>query len=171
MRDSVEAFDPHAEGALARFDGLFVDRFGPDSALVRALSDLWTIATARLLLNHERRLAGEDDLDPDYEKLILYSDDDAVSVLRTLAREAEALRMALFQEPFDFAPPGTIESSFDSRFGAGSFAAWLAAFELREFARCRQLARRPREAPPIVRAGSDNSVDPRPARLQRPGDG
>jgi len=141
MRESMQSFDPYAEGALSRFDPGFVDRYGRESCFVRALSDLWTIALAGLLLNHERRTTGRDYLELDCEELVLYSDDDAVDTLGALVDESEAVKRALYREPFDFAAPGTIESSFDSVFGVGTFAAWLAAFELREFALCRQLAR------------------------------
>ena len=131
MKDYIDGFDPHSEGAFARFDRGFVGRYGPDSVIVRALSDNWTIALARLLYAH-------DALDPD-KPLLLYSNDKAVDAVRELCRKDERLEQALFKEPFGFAPPGTIEEAFGQVFGPDLYDLWLEAFEQEDFDRCSSL--------------------------------
>ena len=131
MEDSIPGFDPHSEGALARFDRGFVERVGPESVFVRALSDLWTIAFARLLSRHERLGSGK--------PLMLYSNEQAVGVVRALCAKDEALKRALFQEPFGFAPSGAIEEAFGKALGPDQYHQWLDAIEHEHFDRCHSL--------------------------------
>jgi hypothetical protein len=121
------------DGFLKSFAASFVERFGEDSLFVRTVSDLWTTALARMLI--EKGLISESD------PVALFSDAEAVGVLRALSSE-EALKEPLLQETLGYSDGGAIADSFDSTFGAGSFAKWLTAFEKREFGHCAQLSRR-----------------------------
>jgi len=49
--------------------------------------------------------------------------------LLQIFNRSDELKEAIFQEPFGFAKPGTIEQAFESVFGIGSFAKWLEALE------------------------------------------
>ena len=122
------------DGFRKSFATPFLERFGEDSLFVRTLSDLWTSALARMLI--EKRQISEAD------PIALFSDAEALAIIRALSRN-EALKNPLLQEPVGHAEAGAIEHAFESAFGSGSFKQWLAAFEGRDFARCTQLSQRP----------------------------
>ena len=118
------------DGFLESFAEPFLETFGRESLFVRTVSDLWTIALARGLIDK-----GEMD---DMVSVPLFSDDVALTELRILLGDL-SLKQALLQEPMGFADPGTIEKVFDSLYGDGSFSYWLSAFERREFTECRKV--------------------------------
>jgi hypothetical protein len=128
MRDSIPGFDPEVEGAVSRFDLRFVQRIGEDSVLLKALSDLWTIALHTL-----RKANGLCNAEA---VPVLISNDQAVHVLRALCAKDLAMRQAVFQEPFGFARPGAIEREFSRVFGEDMYAQWRDAFEREQFNRC-----------------------------------
>jgi len=128
MKDSIPSFDPEVEGAISRFDERFAQRIGEESVLLKALSDLWTIALHRLLKANGLCDAGG--------VAVLYSNDQAVQVLRTLCAKDQALQEAVFQEPFGFGQPGAIEREFLRVFGEDMNAQWRDAFEREQFDRC-----------------------------------
>ena len=121
------------DGFLKSFAAPFVERFGENSLFVRTVSDLWTSALARMLI--EKGQISESD------PVALFSDEEALGVLRALSSD-EALKEPLLQEPLGYADAGAIAESFDSAFGVGSFAKWLVAFEKRQFDLCPPLSRR-----------------------------
>ncbi len=123
-----------SDGFIKSFAAPFFEHYGKDSLFVRTVSDLWTSAYARMLID----LGEITDATP----VPLFSDPDALAVISDLV-QVEALKMPLLQEPMGFAPIGTIESSFNGAFGAGSFERWLSAFEERKFDLCEKITRRP----------------------------
>lgn len=133
MKKSIPGFDPQVEGALSRFDLDFVVRAGPDSVLLKALSDLWTIQVLRI---KEANSLCEPGSFP-----VLYSSDRAVDVLRSALATDKTLRVAMFQEPFGFAKPGTIEHAFAQVFGEGAYSQWRDALEHEQFDLCLALTK------------------------------
>ena len=123
-----------SDAFIKSFAAPFVEHFGKDSLFVRTLSDLWTSAYARMLID----IGNINEATP----VPLFSDPDALAVISDLVQNA-ALKLPLFQEPMGFAQLGTIESSFNSAFGSESFETWLLAFEERKFDLCEQITQRP----------------------------
>ena len=123
------------DGFLKSFAPSFLSRFGADALFVRTVSDLFTSALARML--REKGRLGEAD------PVALFSDAEALDVLRALTRAHPSLKEPLFQEPLGYAADGAIAESFDALFDAGTFGIWLAAFEARAFDQCRAVTLRP----------------------------
>ncbi len=121
------------DGFIKSFASAFLDHFGEDSLFARTVSDLWTSALARMLIDRGRLTES----DP----VALLADEEALQIVRALATD-EALKEPLLQEPLGYSEVGTIKTSFDSAFGPGSFEAWLSAFEEREFETCSHLSQR-----------------------------
>lgn len=121
------------DGFIKSFAAEFLDQFGENSLFARTVSDLWTSALARMLVEKGQL----SDSDP----VALLSDDEALQILRPLASD-EALKEPLLQEPLGYSEVGTIKSAFDSAFGSGAFDKWLSAFEQREFENCSRLSQR-----------------------------
>ncbi len=121
------------DGFIKSFSAPFLERFGERSLFVRTVSDLWTSALARMLIEKGQLT----DSDP----VALFSDAEALALIRALSGE-EALKEPLLQEPVGYADPGAIQAAFESTFGVGSFTKWLAAFESRQFRRCAELVSR-----------------------------
>jgi hypothetical protein len=128
MRDSIPGFDPEVEGAISRFDVRFVQRIGEESVLLKALSDLWTIAMHRLRKANNL-------CDPEGVP-VLFSNRQAVHVLSALCAKDPTLREAVFQEPFGFGQPGAIECEFARVFGEDIYTQWRDAFEREQFDHC-----------------------------------
>ena len=117
------------DGFAKSFAPSFLSRFGAQSLFVRTVSDFLTLGLARML--REKGRLGESD------PVALFSDAEALDVLRALTRAHPSLKQPLFQEPLGYATDGAIAESFDALFDAGTFGTWLAAFEVRAFDRCR----------------------------------
>lgn len=128
---SIPGFDPTVEGAISRFEPSFVERAGKEITYLKALSDLWTIAMLRLEQANNMTAA---DAEP-----ILYSPPGAVEVVSAVCKADDALKMAVFQEPFGFWTAGAIEANFERVYGSGVYAAWRAAMERGEFDQCLKL--------------------------------
>ena len=109
------------EGFLPHFCDEFRGRFRSVPLFCNAISDMFTVALGRMLL--EKGRIGED------VQVARYASDEALEYLREATREVEGLKQALLQEALGFAPPGTIEAVFDETAGEGAFRRWLSAFQ------------------------------------------
>jgi hypothetical protein len=120
------------DGFLPHFTPGYLDRYGPSSEFVRAVSDHLTLNLAAIM---DR--AG-DLVDP--HNVARFSDDKTVEVLRELIATVERMKRTLFQEAFGTAPLGATASVVDEVLGEGTFTVWLAAFQAREHQRCREIS-------------------------------
>jgi hypothetical protein len=120
------------EGFLKSFAPSFLSAYGGESLFVRTLSDMFTMALARMLIAHGKL----EEADP----VALFSDEMALDELRDLVRAEPALKGPLLQEPLGHAPTGAIEQAFEAALGARTFRPWLAAFEERSFETCRAIS-------------------------------
>jgi hypothetical protein len=124
-----------SDGFLKSFAASFLSTFGAGSLFVRTISDLFTLALARMLIEKERL----QESDP----IALFSDEEALDVLKALTRTHPSLKVPFLQEPLGYVAPGAIEESFEVLFGASTFRPWLTAFEGRAFDSCRAISRSP----------------------------
>jgi hypothetical protein len=120
-------------GFLKSFAAPFLDAFGPESLFSRTLSDYLTMGLARMLIAKGRLM----EADP----VAIFSDDEAMDVLRSLGRSHPNLKTLFLQEPLGHVPLGAIEQSFDALFGTATFRSWLESFESRAFESCRELTK------------------------------
>jgi hypothetical protein len=123
------------DGFLKSFVSPFLSTFGADSLFVRTISDLFTLALARMLIEKGRL----QESDP----IALFSDEEALDVVKALTRTHPSLKVAFLQEPLGYGDARAIEQSFEALFGPSTFRPWLAAFEGREFDSCRAISRYP----------------------------
>jgi hypothetical protein len=122
-----------SDGFLKSFAASFLSAFGAGSLFVRTVSDLFTLALARMLIEKGRL----EESDP----IALFSDEEALDVLKALMRTHPSLKVPFLQEPLGGVAAGAIEESFEAVFGASTFRPWLAAFEGRAFDSCRAISR------------------------------
>jgi hypothetical protein len=120
------------DGFLKSFAPSFLTAYGGESLFVRTISDLFTLALARMLIEHGK-------LD-ESEPVALFSDEAALEELRDLMRAEPAIRGPLLQESLGHAPAGAIEQVFEAALGPRTFRPWLAAFEERSFETCRAIS-------------------------------
>jgi hypothetical protein len=121
------------DGFLKSFAASFTNTFGADSLFVRTVSDLLTLSLARMLIA-KGRLTESD-------SVAVFSDEEALDILRTLIGAHPSLKVPLLQEPLGHCAAGAIEQTFETLFGPSVFRSWLAAFERRAFDSCRAIAR------------------------------
>jgi hypothetical protein len=124
-----------SDGFLKSFAAPFLEAFRPESLFARTLSDYLTMGLARMLIAKGHLM----ETDP----VAIFSDDEAIDVLRSLGRSHPNLKTLFFQEPLGHVPVGAIEESFDALFGTATFRAWLGSFESRAFESCRELTKQP----------------------------
>jgi hypothetical protein len=122
-----------SDGFLKSFASSFLSTFGAGSLFVRTISDLFTLALARMLIEKGRL----QESDP----IALFSDEEALDVLKALTRTHPSLKVAFLQEPLGYGEARAIEQSFETLFGPSTFRPWLTAFESREFDSCRAISR------------------------------
>jgi len=77
------------------------------------------------------------------DPVALFSDEEALDVLRALTRTHPSLKVPFLQEPLDYSAAGAIEESFEALFGPATFRPWLTAFEARAFDSCRAISGHP----------------------------
>ena len=119
------------DGFLPHFTPGYLDRYGPTSELVRAVSDHLTLNLAATM---DRAGTLVSPLD-----VARFTDDKAVEVVREMLKVEERLKRTVFQEAFGTAPLGSMASSVDSVLGEGAFSSWLVAFQAREHHRCAEI--------------------------------
>ena len=120
-----------AEGFLPHFAPAYLSHYGATSEFVRAVSDLFTLAVAKML-----EQAGQL---PNPSDVAQFSDDQALQVLRELVRAVETVREPLLQEAHGVAPLGAAAAAVDASLGEGIFRGWLAAFQARDHRRCAEV--------------------------------
>jgi hypothetical protein len=103
-----------SDGFLKSFTAPFLNTFGADSLFVRTVSDFLTLGLTRMLIQKGRL----QESDP----VALFSDEEALEVLRGLTRAQPSLKVPLLQEPLGYGKAGAIEKSFDVVFGPSTFA-------------------------------------------------
>jgi hypothetical protein len=119
------------DGFLPHFTPGYLDRYGPTSEFVRAVSDHLTLNLAATM---DRAGTLVNPLD-----VARFTDDKAVEVVRGLLRVDERLKRTIFQEAFGTVLLGAVASSVDSALGEGAFGGWLVAFQAREHDRCAEI--------------------------------
>ena len=119
------------EGFLPHFAPEYLLHYGADSEFVRAVSDLFTLAVAKVLEQAGQLHAPSD--------VALFSDDQALDALRELVRAVEAVRQPLLQEAHGAAPLGASAVAIDAVLGKGAFQIWLVAFQMRDHRRCAEV--------------------------------
>jgi len=119
------------EGFLPRFSAEFRSRFGHESLFVRAVSDYFTMALARMLAAHGR-------LNNTQSVKFFGSEEAARAVSRLVAGNRE-LSHALMQSATGSKPPEFFERAFLEKRPEVALDAWLAALEANDFAECQRL--------------------------------
>ena len=118
------------DGFLSTFAVQFTDHYGADSNFVRAASDYFTMALARLLQANNRLQS---------ERIASFAPFEATEALRELmnslmaVRDRRAVGQELMHEAYGKKPLGSFASLVDSVHGKGCFERWCNALETERY--------------------------------------
>ena len=118
------------EGFLPRFAPSFLAHYGPESLFVRATSDAYTLALARMMAATGRLR--------DVQSVRFFASEEATDVLIEMLRAVDGLKQVLLHEATGYVELGAVERKVDESLGSGIFRTWRAALEVGDFDTCRR---------------------------------
>jgi hypothetical protein len=122
------------EGFLPQFAPSFLAHYGPESLFVRATSDAYTLALARMMAATGRLRNAQ--------SVRFFACEEATEVLLEVLRAVDGLKQLLLHEATGYVELGTVERKVDASLGSGVFRTWRAAFEISDYDTCRRLTSR-----------------------------